>query len=173
MQARLENWINGLVGDWCVSRQRFFGVPFPLWYKVGDGGTIDHEARLVPDESRLPIDPSTDVPDGYDAAASNGSFTAATNVTGTLGTDLTALLPDLDITTTADLDYYAVTAPAASCSAPGAVGAASNYSCTTLANPNPHDPWVGTITQSTTSTTVLTDTGSAYAFDTLGLSELV
>ena len=63
------------------------------------------------------------------------------------------------------------TAPAASCSAPGAVGAASNYSCTTLANPNPHDPWVGTITQSTTSTTVLTDTGSAYAFDTLGLSD--
>jgi len=65
MQTRYENWVNGLNGDWCVSRQRFFGVPFPVWYKVRDDGTTDHEARLVPDESRLPIDPSTDTPAGY------------------------------------------------------------------------------------------------------------
>jgi valyl-tRNA synthetase len=67
MQARLENWINGLTGDWCVSRQRFFGVPFPLWYTVREDGSLDHEARLIPDEGRLPIDPSTDVPEGYQA----------------------------------------------------------------------------------------------------------
>jgi valyl-tRNA synthetase len=65
MQARLENWINGLAGDWCISRQRFFGVPFPVWYRVKDDGSVDHDARLLPSEGQLPIDPSTDVPDGY------------------------------------------------------------------------------------------------------------
>jgi valyl-tRNA synthetase len=68
MRHRFENWVNGLAGDWCVSRQRFFGVPFPVWYPVGADGVVDHERPMVPDESRLPIDPSTDVPDGFDAS---------------------------------------------------------------------------------------------------------
>ena len=38
MRARYEDWIRGLSGDWCVSRQRFFGVPFPLWYPVDARG---------------------------------------------------------------------------------------------------------------------------------------
>jgi len=67
MRARFENWVNGLAGDWCISRQRFFGVPFPVWYPLGADGQPDHGRPLVPDESRLPIDPSTDTPDGYTA----------------------------------------------------------------------------------------------------------
>ena len=67
MRGRLENWVNGLSGDWCVSRQRFFGVPFPLWYSVGADGQVDYAHPLTPPESRLPIDPSTDVPEGYRA----------------------------------------------------------------------------------------------------------
>jgi valyl-tRNA synthetase len=67
MAARYENWVNGLNGDWCVSRQRFFGVPFPIWYRVTAEGTPDYSAPLIPDVARLPIDPSTDVPEGYAA----------------------------------------------------------------------------------------------------------
>ena len=65
MQARYENWVNGLNGDWCVSRQRFFGVPFPVWYPLDADGTRRLRAPdRCRDEDRLPIDPSTDVPDG-------------------------------------------------------------------------------------------------------------
>jgi len=67
MRVRYENWVNGLNGDWCISRQRFFGVPFPLWYPVTRDGVVDYSQPMIPDESRLPIDPSTDVPEGYRA----------------------------------------------------------------------------------------------------------
>jgi valyl-tRNA synthetase len=65
MRHRYENWVNGLAGDWCISRQRFFGVPFPVWYPITADGSRDYSRPIVPDESRLPIDPSTDAPDGY------------------------------------------------------------------------------------------------------------
>ncbi len=67
MRHRYENWVNGLAGDWCISRQRFFGVPFPVWYPVRADGSVDYSSPLLPEESRLPIDPSTDVPNGYTA----------------------------------------------------------------------------------------------------------
>jgi valyl-tRNA synthetase len=65
METRYENWTNGLNGDWCVSRQRFFGVPFPVWYPLDDRGHPQYERPLLPREERLPIDPSTDTPEGY------------------------------------------------------------------------------------------------------------
>src|SRR4029079_4577190 len=65
MRVRYENWVNGLNGDWCISRQRFFGVPFPIWYPVTKAGVVDYSRPIVPDESRLPVDPSSDVPDAY------------------------------------------------------------------------------------------------------------
>ena len=66
MRARFEDWVNGLTGDWCVSRQRFFGVPFPVWYEIDQHGNVRHERRLLPDEEQLPVDPSTEVPAGYE-----------------------------------------------------------------------------------------------------------
>ena len=67
MRARFEDWVNGLTGDWCVSRQRFFGVPFPIWYEIDQHGEVRHERRLLPDDQQLPMDPSTEVPAGYEA----------------------------------------------------------------------------------------------------------
>jgi valyl-tRNA synthetase len=65
MGARYASWVEGLNGDWCVSRQRFFGVPFPVWYRLDDEGNVDHEHPLVAGEDRLPVDPSSDVPEGF------------------------------------------------------------------------------------------------------------
>src|SRR5204862_516891 len=51
MRHRYENWVNGLTGDWCISRQRFFGVPFPVWYPVDQDGAVRHDQPLVPLEA--------------------------------------------------------------------------------------------------------------------------
>jgi valyl-tRNA synthetase len=67
MAVRYENWVGGLNGDWLISRQRFFGVPFPVWYPLDADGQPDHERRIVASEDQLPIDPSSDVPPGYTA----------------------------------------------------------------------------------------------------------
>jgi valyl-tRNA synthetase len=67
MRTRYENWVNGLNGDWCISRQRFFGVPFPVWYPIDADGRVDHDRAIHADRSKLPMDPSTEVPPGYTA----------------------------------------------------------------------------------------------------------
>ncbi|HEY2141284.1 MAG TPA: valine--tRNA ligase [Solirubrobacteraceae bacterium] len=66
MRARYEDWVNGLTGDWCVSRQRFFGVPFPVWYPLDASGAVLYDRPIPAREERLPVDPSTDVPEGYE-----------------------------------------------------------------------------------------------------------
>ena len=64
MRVRYENWVGGLTGDWLISRQRFFGVPIPVWYELDADGAKG--AVIVPSEDSLPVDPSSDTAPGYD-----------------------------------------------------------------------------------------------------------
>ena len=68
MRARYENWVQGLNGDWLVSRQRFFGVPIPVWYPLDADGEPDYAHPLVPAEDQLPVDPAAQAPAGFDEA---------------------------------------------------------------------------------------------------------
>ena len=95
MRSRYESWVEGLNGDWNISRQRFFGVPFPVWYRVREDGSIDDVDPLIPDESRLPIDPSVDAPAGYQEAqrGMSGGFIADPDVMDTWATS--SLTPEI------------------------------------------------------------------------------
>ncbi|NLT26449.1 MAG: valine--tRNA ligase, partial [Microbacteriaceae bacterium] len=66
MRVRYENWVGGLTGDWLVSRQRFFGVPIPVWYPVDAQGEPDYDAPILPAPEQLPVDPAAEAPAGYD-----------------------------------------------------------------------------------------------------------
>ena len=88
MHVRYDNWVNGLNGDWLISRQRFFGVPFPLWYPLDANGEPDYEHPLIPREDQLPIDPTNDVPEGYDESQRDqpNGFTAEKDIMDTWAT---------------------------------------------------------------------------------------
>jgi len=95
MRVRYENWTNGLTGDWLVSRQRFFGVPIPLWYALDENGERDYDRVLTPDLASLPIDPTTDVPTGYSEEQRGvpGGFDAEKDIFDTWATS--SLTPQL------------------------------------------------------------------------------
>ncbi|SET39751.1 valine--tRNA ligase [Geodermatophilus poikilotrophus] len=88
MRYRYENWVEGLNGDWLISRQRFFGVPFPVWYRLDSSGDPDYSSPILAPEEALPVDPSSDVPPGFseDQRGVPGGFIADPDVMDTWAT---------------------------------------------------------------------------------------
>ncbi|HEY9483769.1 MAG TPA: valine--tRNA ligase [Micromonosporaceae bacterium] len=107
MRHRYEDWVNGLTSDWLISRQRFFGVPFPVWYPLDDAGETRYDAPILAAEATLPIDPASQTPPGYDESdrgRPNG-FVGDTDVMDTWATS--SLSPQIVAGWGEDDDLYA------------------------------------------------------------------
>ncbi|MBA3278575.1 MAG: valine--tRNA ligase, partial [Geodermatophilaceae bacterium] len=111
MRQRYDNWVGGLNGDWLISRQRFSGVPFPVWYPLTADGEADHSRPLLPTEDQLPVDPASQAPEGYteDQRDQPGGFTRDPDVMDTWATS--SLSPLIVCGWERDPDLFARTFP--------------------------------------------------------------
>ncbi|MBO0715147.1 MAG: valine--tRNA ligase, partial [Acidimicrobiales bacterium] len=107
MHARYQAWVEGLGMDWNISRQRYFGVPFPLWYPVSDDGSVRFDKPLLASEEQLPVDPVVDVPPGYreEQRGRPGGFVGDADVMDTWATS--SLTPEIAGRFVDDPDLFA------------------------------------------------------------------
>jgi valyl-tRNA synthetase len=111
MRARYESWVEGLNGDWLISRQRFFGVPFPVWYPLDENGDPAYDRPLVPSEDALPVDPQSEPPPGFteEQRGKPDGFVADPDIMDTWATS--SLTPQIACAWETDPDLFARTYP--------------------------------------------------------------